>query len=77
MDINLVSTNELIGELLSRYDNSIFCGVKKSVKEDEDYYDRHYLGDNEACIGLCDIVKSKILIDFEEEEGELDGKNCG
>ena len=61
-DLQLVSYNELIAELESRFDICIFAGVKKPEQNIEEA-NLSYHGGKFVCIGLCvhliDMLKKK------------------
>ena len=69
-DLQLKSTNELLNEIFSRFDHAVFCGVKLSIKKDRDLYEKHYQGNYPTCMGLCDIIKTHIITDFNIDDGE-------
>jgi hypothetical protein len=64
VSIELIETQKLINELLSRYDNAVFCGLK--LDKDHDYH-YNYKGLEPTCLGLCDILKNNILLDLEDD----------
>ena len=72
MEIQLVSTDELLDEIFSRFDHIIFCGMKVKIKGNDNYYEKRYEGNYATAIGLCDIVKDHILNDFDEEDVETE-----
>jgi len=57
--LSLVSTRELLDELMSRYQHSIFCACKdRSNKEGEVLFDRRGLFF--AQVGLADYIMSRL-----------------
>ena len=65
MDLSLVSTDELLGEVMKRYDAAGFVGLMKDVKgEDTSSTHRFWEGDEHTVIGLCADLQYALLTDF-------------
>ncbi len=65
--IQLVATDALIEELLSRFDHAIF-GAQRETAHNPDrlVVYRRYMGDYATAIGLCSLVLRKVSDDYEE-----------
>lgn len=59
--IELIPSDDLIEELMSRYDDVIFCGRQIKDTQDNTHRVRQYKGDFEVCIGLAEEVKHQII----------------
>jgi len=57
-EIQLIQTDELIDELMQRFDVSIFIGHKKSDKK-RGAYVWHTKGDRFTLLGLVDYLREK------------------
>ena len=62
-DLELASTDELLDELMGRFKNAIFCGMKEAATESA-YIHRRWQGDYMACTGLSDWIRRCILDQF-------------
>jgi len=80
-DLKLVSTDDLVAELLSRHDHAVFMGVKiksyqpgQETKEELASIDslRRWIGNSYTCAGLCSSLSKSILNDFSEREQPLE-----
>ena len=68
-ELNLFSTEDLLSELFSRYDNAVFIGsVPHTMEHDE--LNRRWYGDAIKCIGLASYMQ-KFICDY-FEDGEID-----
>lgn len=66
--LDLITDEELVNELMKRYDDMIFAG-RKNICKDNIETTRYWNGDEHITRGLCmDLVRK---ID-EQDEGELD-----
>ena len=63
IDLNFVSTNDLVQELFSRFDSIIIHGVKENFKN-KDKYIRDYKGLFSTALGLCESLKDIMKEDF-------------
>ena len=65
-ELQLVPLGDLVEEIENRFDAIIINGIQKDPKNNEKsvYFDS-WRGDHATLLGLCDIVKGKILIDWE------------
>ena len=73
MDLIGINTEELIDELMSRYDYCVFGGVQELTKPDEDGEAdmegrRHFVGNHHACLGLCCDLQADIIEEQRREE---------
>lgn len=57
------TTSQLLDELLSRFESSVFAGVH-SRTDSLDFYHRRWWGGNMQCLGLCEYMKDTILTSF-------------
>lgn len=64
-DIELISTNHLIAELLSRCDHGIIALMQTQIGgPDTSKYCRSWTGNTHACVGLAADISSRILENF-------------
>lgn len=85
-DIELVPTDDLVRELLHRFDHAVFAGVriektmhigevKPGTVMEQEWGDIHTLrrwfGNSFTCSGLCASLSTSILKDFSEREKEI------
>lgn len=66
-----VMTEELVDELLNRFDNAVFIGRRNSEKGEVEYKNWH--GDITTIIGLCAKAMMHIGMDGTQLEEEKDG----
>jgi len=65
MDIELLSSDQLLEELKKRFDACIFHGVKANYKgKEEDIYLANACGDIATTIGLCVTLKHRLLKEY-------------
>ena len=61
LDIQLIPTDKLIEELRNRFDAFAIMGIQKKPKgNEEDRYYWDYSGGLATCIGLAELLKTKI-----------------
>lgn len=72
-NICLVSTDDLLKELLHRFDHAVFAGIQVKGTAGIAPYDifRRWYGNSLTCSGLCASLSKSILQDFSERETEL------
>ena len=73
-DLTLVSEEDLIQELFSRNDHSVFMAIKitKETTEASDIINlRRWKGNTYTCVGLCDSLSKSILNEYESKEKEI------
>jgi hypothetical protein len=63
--LELATTDELINELMSRFEHAVFCGMKLPT-EDWQNINRKWKGNSHTCAGLGFQVARTVLDDFEE-----------
>ena len=69
LDLQLIPTDKLSEELANRFDAIIIHGMQKDPKNNQvSIYFDHYKGDQPTEIGLCDLLKKKIIEDWDKEE---------
>ena len=62
LELQLIPTEKLSQELANRFDGLIIHGIQKDPKKNEiSVYFDHYKGDQPTTIGLCELLKKKIL----------------
>jgi hypothetical protein len=72
-ELEFVSTETLISELLGRYDHAVFGGMNLPV--DSQYVmHRRWKGNSATCIGMAGLLASSITEYFEEN---VDWRSCG
>lgn len=62
MDIAKVSTNDLLEEVMSRYNDAIFIGIQNNGENINTY--RKYKGASFTLAGLCAEGQREVLADF-------------
>ena len=58
--LDLVSTDDLINQLASRYDHAVFAGVKVERAPRQDIESLRWKGNNRICQGLCAHLTAEI-----------------
>lgn len=73
-NICLVSTDDLLKELLHRFDHAVFAGVQVKGTEEVGPIDtiRRWYGNSYTCAGLCASLSTSILKDFSDRETEVE-----
>ena len=75
MDIELISTEDLINELLKRYDATVFIGVRHNYEGKlVDNYTTRWKGPISTIRGLIEILRD-YTVDMTEQMME-DGADC-
>lgn len=64
-EIQLVPTDDLINELLRRYEHSVFAAFE-SLQDDKTLYVSRWKGNSATCAGLCSKTVESIWTDFRE-----------
>jgi hypothetical protein len=59
-DIELVATDELLKELLNRFEHAVFCGLKAQINEEQDAVGQWH-GNALTCVGLAQAIASSAL----------------
>jgi hypothetical protein len=67
-DLELVSDDDLLDELLNRFDHACFVGMRVSIPADYHGYTRRHKGNSHTCVGLLQELSSGILDDFHERQ---------
>ena len=73
-DIQLISTKDLIDEVMNRFDHAVFSGMRVGSQGRDSYTARRWLGNKATCSGLCSqlqYVINKVSDDTEEKCAEL------
>ena len=71
--LTLISTDELLAELISRYDNSVFVGEKNHRKDSDSFIQKsRYEGDRVICLGLCEWIKHDIVDALTKDADDID-----
>lgn len=53
-DLKFIPTDELLGELCSRFEHSVFAGLQSKVFSKNDCHTKkHFEGNHATCAGLC------------------------
>ena len=77
-DLSLVTTNDLIDEMLNRFDHAVFMGIKALdiVNKEDDTTRissfRNWKGNSYTCAGLAQSLMRASLADFEDKEEVYD-----
>ena len=76
-DITLISTRDLVEELLDRFDHAVFAGIKvvstKEVSPIQTF--RRWVGNSYTCSGICAGLNQTILKDFSDREEPIPGSD--
>lgn len=68
-NIQLIPTEELLKELLNRFDHAIFMGIKVYKEQGGEITSvRRWIGNSYTCCGLCESIKRSILNEFDSKE---------
>jgi len=76
MNLQLVPIEELLSEVMKRFDHSVFCGHRE-VKDDGSYYEKgDWHGSERMGVALCEMLKQRIVdhlleSEYDGEEGYL------
>ena len=76
MNLDLVSTSDLLDAVLARFDHAIFGGMSaRTIDETEQAGLQVFVGDPWFCAGLCADVSRTVLADADayEEDEEYEG----
>jgi hypothetical protein len=64
-DLDIVSDDELISALMSRYDSAVFAGVKDRYRPTgEDEYSLASSGEHLRLLGLCTYLQTEVYKEF-------------
>lgn len=69
-DIQLIPTDDLIIEILNRFDHSVFTGMRVGLHGGDCYTARRWKGNKATCSGLCSQAQymiNKVADDTEEK----------
>jgi hypothetical protein len=73
MDISLVTTQDLLAELLSRFDVGVVSLIQHRREEDdfsEQYVVHQWVGHELVCLGLVEQIKLHILDSLESDSDD-------
>ncbi len=74
MDLKFVLSEDLLTELLHRYEHAVFMGVKIPTQDKDGIGEvvslRRWFGNSYTCAGLCASLNYSILKDFSDREKE-------
>lgn len=75
-DLNFVSSDDLLNELLSRCDHALFTGLVVMTGEENGEgvhrVMRRWVGNSHTNMGLAHDLQTRILEDYRIEEGSVD-----
>ena len=72
-DLKLIPLDNLIDELLDRFDSIIVSGLQKDYeKKNTDSYLHRFRGSYSTNIGLCKMMEYVLMDDFEESSSLVD-----
>ncbi len=72
MDLELVSTDDLVAELQRRHDATVFVGMKASVDGSDDFYQSNWKGATMTVAGLCSYVQRLALVEHARKSTNAD-----
>ena len=67
-DLSLVSLDDLLNEVFSRFDGFVCMGVQKATKPNIDIYFRRWSGGSATCLGLCSLLELELKKDYDKDE---------
>lgn len=70
MDLSLASMEDLLKELLGRFDHAVFMGLQVPG-DGHTKTCRRWIGNSHTTIGLCEDLKDSILHTYQERENPL------
>lgn len=70
-DIELYSTDELLMELLHRFEHAVFCGLKLPVEQEQAAVGQWH-GNALTCVGLAQAIGQSAIRHCEFDDTELD-----
>lgn len=72
-NMELIPTDDLITEILKRFDHAVFMGIQCRGGENNDIYNiRRWRGNSYTCCGLSESLKRSILNEYEDNEEPID-----
>ena len=78
-DLEFISTEDLIDELLNRHDHGAIVLLKTEAKPDVNLIERRWVGNSHTVVGLMFDTSQLVLDDMHErdcdEHGNLDEEN--
>jgi hypothetical protein len=66
-ELELVSTDALVSELMSRFDHAVLVGLL-DWDEDTQRIHRRWKGDTHTCVGLAADMERVMLVDYRRSE---------
>lgn len=67
--LSLVATDDLLAEVIGRFDHAIFAGMRINQDGSENHgYVRTWNGNSHACMGLAADLTAKVLAAFRTRE---------
>lgn len=63
-DLYWLDTDDLITELLSRFEHAIFSGMKPPMPSGHTFTVRRWKGNSATCCGLAAFVSTRIIDDY-------------
>lgn len=67
LDLEFVSTDDLIAELQKRYDSSVFVG-NFNMTEENDHTHCYWEGNALECVGLCNWAISRAMANYGQSD---------
>lgn len=66
MNLELITTDDLIDELTRRHEHTVFIGTKR-IRKNKYETIRYFNGNHHVLLGLCAEVSNAVLIDLEDD----------
>lgn len=65
--IEVIPTEDLLDELVSRYKHAVFMGIRSGLKQPGDVITKQWTGDLIKCLGLTEVMKDFLLERYNKE----------
>jgi hypothetical protein len=75
-ELKLISTDDLIHEIMDRFDHAVFSGIQIGVRSKDDYLTiRKWFGNSATAAGLCSQLQHAINCDSDSKAERLTPDN--
>jgi len=68
INLSLISLDDLLNEVFSRFDGFICMGIQQGTKPNQDTYFKRWAGGSATCMGLCDLLHRIIGEDYNSDK---------
>lgn len=70
-ELELATTDEILKELLSRFENAVFCGVKLPIGEQQAVVGQ-WRGNALTCVGLAQSIAQSALLECQFDDTDVE-----